>query len=71
MKKTPIINCPTCQKPLPYNPENPFRPFCCERCRLIDLGAWAAAEHVIAGDDLLSDEFIDDIDFDNPSKKLH
>jgi hypothetical protein len=27
--------------------ENPCFPFCCERCRLIDLGDWAAERHVI------------------------
>jgi len=25
-----------------YGPSNPWRPFCCERCRQIDLGAWAS-----------------------------
>jgi len=28
----------------------PFRPFCSERCRLIDLGAWLAEKHTIPGD---------------------
>lgn len=39
MKKQ--IACPHCGKPTLYSPENPFRPFCSERCRLIDLGQWA------------------------------
>lgn len=33
--------CPTCQAVVVWRAENPFRPFCSERCRLIDLGAWA------------------------------
>jgi endogenous inhibitor of DNA gyrase (YacG/DUF329 family) len=34
--------CPNCKKPTVFNSENPYRPFCCERCKLIDLGAWAS-----------------------------
>ena len=44
-----IISCPTCLARVKWTPANPFRPFCSERCRLIDLGAWAAEEHRIAG----------------------
>jgi hypothetical protein len=35
------VRCPQCGRPAVYSPENPFRPFCSERCRLIDLGQWA------------------------------
>ena len=37
--------CRTCGKPVAWIPENTFRPFCSERCRNIDLGAWAAEEY--------------------------
>ena len=37
-----VLPCPTCGKPAAFTPENPWRPFCCERCRSIDLGAWAS-----------------------------
>lgn len=40
-----VVNCPTCGKPVAWLPENRFRPFCSERCRKIDLGAWAAEEY--------------------------
>lgn len=40
-----IVNCPTCQKAVEWSDENPFRPFCSERCKLIDLGAWANEEY--------------------------
>jgi endogenous inhibitor of DNA gyrase (YacG/DUF329 family) len=40
-----VVGCPTCGKPVPWIPENAFRPFCSERCRNIDLGAWAAEEY--------------------------
>lgn len=42
-----VVNCPTCGKPVAWAPENAFRPFCSERCRNIDLGAWAAEEYKV------------------------
>ena len=45
-----IVNCPTCGKPVEWSKENPWRPFCCERCKLIDLGAWAEGDHYIPGE---------------------
>jgi hypothetical protein len=39
MMPTGTIRCPQCQKPTAWE-GNDFRPFCSERCRLIDLGAW-------------------------------
>ncbi|MBX9766022.1 MAG: DNA gyrase inhibitor YacG [Bdellovibrionales bacterium] len=35
------VKCPTCKKPIIYE-ESPARPFCSERCKLIDLGEWAS-----------------------------
>jgi len=40
----PIVRCPTCTGPSVFGPQNRFRPFCSERCRQIDLGAWANEE---------------------------
>jgi endogenous inhibitor of DNA gyrase (YacG/DUF329 family) len=40
-----LVNCPTCGKPVAWLAESRFRPFCSERCRKIDLGAWAAEEY--------------------------
>lgn len=45
-----LVKCPTCQKPLEYSKDNPWRPFCSERCRLIDLGAWANGDYKIEGE---------------------
>ena len=39
--KTKQVACPTCKKLATYDTNNPFRPFCCERCKMIDLGDWA------------------------------
>jgi hypothetical protein len=38
------VKCPYCGQPALFAPENPYRPFCSERCRLIDLGQWADEE---------------------------
>lgn len=45
-----IVPCPRCGKDARYHHSNSSRPFCSERCRLIDLGAWANEEHRIAGE---------------------
>ena len=43
------VHCPTCGKLHEYDRSSPFRPFCSERCKLIDLGHWAAGDYVIEG----------------------
>ena len=43
------VPCPRCGAQAPYAPENPWRPFCSERCKSIDLGAWASEEYKLAG----------------------
>jgi uncharacterized protein len=47
-----ITKCPTCGRPVQWSESSPFRPFCSDRCRLIDLGAWLSEERGIAGDNL-------------------
>ncbi|HEV2430256.1 MAG TPA: DNA gyrase inhibitor YacG [Burkholderiales bacterium] len=37
-----MIRCPRCGTRTEYSRENKWRPFCSERCRMIDLGRWAA-----------------------------
>ncbi|MEG0053346.1 MAG: DNA gyrase inhibitor YacG [Comamonas sp.] len=39
-----MVACPTCGGPSVFAPSNKFRPFCSQRCRQIDLGAWANEE---------------------------
>ncbi|MBX6392274.1 MAG: DNA gyrase inhibitor YacG [Burkholderiales bacterium] len=42
MKSKPReVACPQCGKLVPWTSENRYRPFCSERCKMIDLGAWA------------------------------
>lgn len=41
------VNCPACGKLIDWVAENRYRPFCCKRCKMVDLGAWAAEEYRI------------------------
>jgi endogenous inhibitor of DNA gyrase (YacG/DUF329 family) len=41
------VKCPACDKPTLFAPSNPWRPFCSERCKTGDLGAWAAEQYRI------------------------
>ena len=41
------VKCPHCGHLTLYSPENAYRPFCSERCRLIDLGEWASGNYAI------------------------
>lgn len=42
------VPCPTCRQPALFASTNPWRPFCSERCRTIDLGAWASESYRVA-----------------------
>lgn len=42
-----VVACPTCNKQVEWTEANKFRPFCSERCKKIDLGAWAEEKFVI------------------------
>ena len=40
--KPRLVRCPACGGDSVYAPANRWRPFCSERCRNMDLGAWAS-----------------------------
>jgi endogenous inhibitor of DNA gyrase (YacG/DUF329 family) len=40
--------CPTCNKQVKWE-DNPFRPFCSERCKLVDLSKWVSEEYRVPG----------------------
>ena len=44
-----VVACPTCGKQVEWIEANKFRPFCSERCKKIDLGAWAEEKYTIPG----------------------
>jgi len=63
-KPTPrIVKCPTCGATVKWTSGNAYRPFCSERCRLIDFGGWADEQNHIAGssseEDVLSSQLDD------------
>lgn len=49
-----FVKCPTCGRELEWATAR-FRPFCSERCRLVDLGAWFSEQRAIAGEDAASE----------------
>lgn len=58
------VKCPTCQSNVEWIESSIYRPFCSDRCRLIDLGEWASEKHSIPSETVLSTEDNPDI---NPS----
>ena len=53
--KIRIVMCPRCAKPIEWTPASKYRPFCSERCKTNDLGAWATDQYRVAGEPLLDD----------------
>lgn len=47
-EKKRLVPCPECGKLSEFSPSNAFRPFCSERCKMIDLGIWASEGYSIA-----------------------
>lgn len=45
--KPRLVACPNCGKSVLWTPTNAWRPFCSERCKLLDLGAWAEESYRI------------------------
>ena len=43
--------CPQCGDPVDMSSANAWRPFCSERCKLLDLGAWTSGRYAIGSDD--------------------
>ena len=58
----PIVKCPQCGKETEFT-GNEFRPFCSERCKLLDFGAWADEEFRLSSESAaLSEEDVDAIE---------
>ena len=54
-RETMKVKCPRCGKKTNWE-QNPFRPFCTERCKLIDLGKWMNGSYTIPGESLNGDK---------------
>jgi endogenous inhibitor of DNA gyrase (YacG/DUF329 family) len=63
-----IIKCPRCGEETEYK-GNPFRPFCSERCKLIDLGGWLSGTYRIPTKNQHEDEDGEPIPQKNPEKE--
>jgi len=57
------VACPRCGVAVAWSKDSPFRPFCSERCKMSDLGAWATEEYRVPeaeGKPGLDDESLED-----------
>lgn len=54
-KTTASVRCPACGRPVEWSQRSHYRPFCSQRCKLIDLGAWLDGSHRIPGSELDED----------------
>jgi len=68
--------CPICKKPTDSEEHADF-PFCSERCRLLDLGAWASEKYVVS-DPIFDEEYLLNdgpqtftLDLDEPNESQH
>lgn len=55
-----LVACPNCKKLAVYSTSNTFRPFCSQRCKLIDLGDWANENYKIPDNKPIDPENEDD-----------
>ena len=58
------MKCPTCSKEIRWQ-DNPFRPFCSERCKLIDLSKWVSEEYRVPGKPVSTEPTSEDEDRGN------
>ena len=65
------IPCPHCKKPVPWIKESTYRPFCSERCRIIDLGAWASGAYSVPSEDEVTEEEIEDLILNKSTKETN
>jgi endogenous inhibitor of DNA gyrase (YacG/DUF329 family) len=54
--------CPRCKKPACWA-DNAYRPFCSERCKMIDLGAWANEDYRVPDHDHVGQDSDETNDF--------
>lgn len=50
------VKCPACKTEVKWDQSSPFRPFCSERCKMMDFGAWASNAYTIPHEPVDPDE---------------
>jgi endogenous inhibitor of DNA gyrase (YacG/DUF329 family) len=65
------VRCPACGGPAWYAADNPWRPFCSERCRTHDLGAWASESYRVAAAPPDAEPDLDDASEATPPRAAH
>ncbi len=65
------VKCPTCSKDVVWSTEAKDRPFCSERCKLIDLGAWADGSHAIPGKTVEEEMMSQQWEIEQQNSNLH
>ena len=68
-KKERKVKCPNCGEKVVWNNESKWKPFCSDRCRLIDLGDWFEESNVIAGQNQIDEQTMDE--FSSEHYKQH
>ena len=59
----PLVKCPHCGKQIEWSSGNEFRPFCSERCKLIDFGTWADEGYALPAENVgLSEEDLREVE---------
>ena len=59
----PLVKCPNCGKQVEWSSGNEFRPFCSERCKLIDFGTWADEKYALPAENVeLSEEDLREVE---------
>ncbi|WP_445777840.1 DNA gyrase inhibitor YacG [Shewanella sp.] len=59
-----IVKCPICSTSVEWSATSLFKPFCSERCKLIDLGDWASEKHSIPVKNNIDPDMLDDMGYD-------
>jgi hypothetical protein len=69
LRKSPrIVTCPRCGIDVEWRAENRYRPFCSERCKMIDLGAWASEAYRVPEQSADSDADRNETDREPPAR---
>lgn len=59
--KKRTVNCPNCRESVVYDVSNPYRPFCSERCKVMDIASWATEAYRIPASEVSSEHELDDL----------